>query len=84
MLFVNDCAAMTRLALSLSLIVLLLPRIARSQSARDGRLLITVTDPTGAVVRNGTVTVNGLDEATKTSTASSVLTRTRDSRRSQS
>src|SRR3954449_4645824 len=33
--------------------------------ARDGRLIVTVVDQTRAVLPGATVTINGLDEATK-------------------
>ena len=38
---------------------------ASAQPARTGRLLVTVADQTGAIIPTATVTVAGIDEATK-------------------
>jgi hypothetical protein len=38
---------------------------AFAQAARDGKLLVTVVDQTKAVIPGATVTVTGLEDATK-------------------
>jgi hypothetical protein len=43
----------------------LCPAAGLAQTARDGRLLVTVVDPSGAIVPDATVTVVGLETATK-------------------
>ena len=44
-------------------VAMALPSTAAAQTAQDGRLIVTVVDPTGAVVPGATVTVGGLDDA---------------------
>jgi hypothetical protein len=44
---------------------LFVPASAFAQARRDGRLLVTVADPSGAVIPSAKVTVVGLDDATK-------------------
>ena len=41
---------------------------ASAQTARDARLTVTITDPSGAVVPGATVTVTGLDDASRAMT----------------
>jgi len=56
------------MSLFFSLVLLLLtalPGVANAQAARDARALVTVVDTTGAVLPGATVTVIGLEEATK-------------------
>ena len=61
--------------LLLSCVVLgLLPQPAFSQAAREGRLLVTVVDQTGAVIQGATVTLVGLDDNTKKKTFPPVKT----------
>jgi hypothetical protein len=57
-------------ALALALAILLLPSPAAAQTAaaQRGRLVVTVTDPSGGVIPNATVTLFGLDDATKAAT----------------
>jgi len=74
MLPVKEFIDMTRLSVSLVLILVLVPQRAASQTARDGRLLVTVTDPSGAVVPNATVTVTGIEEATRGSSPKPAVT----------
>jgi hypothetical protein len=45
-----------------------------AQAARPGTLQVTVVDPSGAVIANATVTVTGLDPATKAQTPAPVQT----------
>jgi hypothetical protein len=45
-----------------------------AQTRRDGRLLVTVADPSGAVIPDAKVTVSGMDEATKASAIAPVQT----------
>src|SRR5712691_9306597 len=47
---------------------------AQAQSRRDGRLLVTVADPSGGVIPNAKVTVVGLDDATKVAAIAPVET----------
>src|SRR5262245_21514554 len=42
--------------------LLAIASLAGAQTARDARLTITVTDPSGGVVPNATVTITSLDE----------------------
>jgi hypothetical protein len=67
---------MKRLAAILLLLcaVAVAPRPAQAQAAREGRLIVTVVDPSGAVVPGATVAVVGLDEATKRKTIDPVKT----------
>ncbi len=55
---------MTRWILS-SLLVVSFVDLAEAQATRPGRLLVTVADPSGAVIPNATVTVTGQESATK-------------------
>jgi hypothetical protein len=55
-------------ALALSFFALAAPSFAQPRA--DGRLLVTVVDQTRAVVPNATVTVNGIEDATKTAIVS--------------
>src|SRR5437773_1546425 len=64
---------MSRL-LSFALAVLLFASAARAQAPRDGRLLVTVVDQTGAVITGATVTVVGQDEANRAPVVPSVKT----------
>jgi hypothetical protein len=50
------------------------PALLAAQIPREGRLLVTVTDPTGAVVPGATVTIVGLEPATKTAQPGPVKT----------
>ncbi len=50
------------------------PHPALAQVPRTGRLIITVVDPSGAVIPNATVTVVGVDDATKKATIAPVKT----------
>jgi hypothetical protein len=55
--------------------VLLTPLAARAQApAQRGRLIVTVADPSGAIVQDANVTVVGLDTATKAVTLPPVKT----------
>jgi len=58
------------LALCLCVLTFVLPRPAeaQAQAARDARLSVTVTDPLGAVVQGATITVTGVEDATKAAT----------------
>jgi hypothetical protein len=57
------------------LIAGLMPVPARAQAAAQrGRLLVTVADPSGAVIPGATVTVVGLDNATKVATVAPAKT----------
>ena len=47
---------------------------AAAQARRDGRLLITVIDQSNAVLPGATVTISGLEDATRGSTLSLVQT----------
>ena len=46
-------------------LILLLPAMAYAQAARDARVHVTVVDPTGGVIPTATVTLVGLDAATR-------------------
>ena len=48
--------------------------LAQAQPPRDGRLLITVVDPTNAILPGATVTVVGVENATKATTIAPVNT----------
>jgi hypothetical protein len=50
------------------LAVLLLPATVAAQNARDGRVQVTVVDPSGAIVPDATVTVVGLEPSTQATT----------------
>jgi len=52
-------------AIGIAAVMTLAPRAAFAQTPRDGRLIVTVADPSGAVVQDATVTIVGLDNATK-------------------
>jgi len=47
------------------LLVLALRADVFAQAPRDGRLLVTVIDPSGAIIPGATVTVAGLDDVTQ-------------------
>ena len=47
------------------LAVLTQPAVARAQAPARAKLIVTVSDPSGAVIPAATVTVVGLDPATK-------------------
>src|SRR5215208_2735729 len=47
---------------------------AQTQTRRDGRLLVTVVDQSNAILPGATVTVTGLDEATRSAAPSPVPT----------
>jgi hypothetical protein len=47
-------------------LILLAARPSWAQARRDGRLLVTVADQTGAILPGATVAVNGTDTATRT------------------
>jgi len=57
------------LAVSLCVLTFLLPgpkeAQAQAQAARDAKLAVTVTDPLGAIVQGATVTVVGVEDATR-------------------
>jgi Carboxypeptidase regulatory-like domain len=57
-------------------LLLLIPVMSRAQgtAARQGKLLITVLDPSNAVVQEATVTVVGLEPSTQAATLSPVKT----------
>ena len=55
-------------ALAIVLAICVFPAVARGQTGR-GKLLLTVTDMTGAVLPGATVTVTGLDAATRAAAA---------------
>ena len=57
-----------RLFILAFLVFLLHPSAAHAQATREGRLSITVVDQTGAVIPKASVTVVGVDEATKKKT----------------
>src|SRR5438309_881744 len=62
---------MTRPTRALAALIFLLssiPTAAIAQPPRDGKLLVTVIDQTKAVIPNATVTVTGIDTATKAAT----------------
>lgn len=61
-------------ALSLLFFLGIWPHPALAQVPRNGRLIITVVDPSGAVIPNATVTVVGVDDATKKATIAPVKT----------
>ena len=67
---------MTRPTVVAVLLLLLLPPIpgALAQTPREGRLLITVVDPSGAVIPDATVRVVGLDDAAKKAAVAPVRT----------
>jgi len=66
---------MTRaLSLLLLMIALCIPRLAASQTAGDARLLVTVADPSGAIVPGASVIVTALDAATRATSAKPALT----------
>ena len=46
-------------------LVLALDLPAFAQQPRDGRLIVTVIDPSGAVIPGATVTVTGIEDVTK-------------------
>jgi carboxypeptidase family protein len=54
--------------------LLILSAGASAQTSRDGKLVVTVLDPSGAVVRDATVRVVGDDTATKASSLAPVKT----------
>lgn len=58
---------LTARSLLLPFVFCLLPLTATAQT-RDGKLLVTVTDQTGAIIANATVTVIGTEPATKAMT----------------
>jgi hypothetical protein len=62
---------MTRPTRALAALLFLFSSIgtAFAQAPRDGKLLVTVVDQTRAVIPNATVTVTGLDDATKKTVA---------------
>ena len=60
--------------LSLSTSLLLFATPAHSQPARSGKLLVTVADPSGAVIPNAAVTVTGQDDATRKVTLTPAMT----------
>lgn len=64
---------MSRL-LSFALAVLLVASAAFAQTARDGRLIVTVVDQTGAVIAGATVMIVGQDEANRVPAVPSVQT----------
>ena len=47
---------------------------APNAARRDARLLVTVADPSGAIIPNAKVSVVGLDDATKAATIPPVQT----------
>jgi len=55
--------------------VLFLPAVARAQAPTRARLIVTVSDPSGAVIPAATITVVGLDPATKAATVPAAQTR---------
>src|SRR5215831_8325873 len=58
---------MHRLSGCLTIVLFLCAAAGTSaQTARDAKVSVTVADPSGAVVPGATVTVTGLDDATKT------------------
>jgi hypothetical protein len=57
------------------LAVLTMPAVARAQAPARGKLIVTVSDPSGAVVPAATVTVLGLDPATKAAAVPPAQTR---------
>lgn len=64
---------MTRLnALTVAIVLLTTPAFA--QADRTGKLLVTVADPSGAVIPNATVTVTGQDDATRAVTLTPATT----------
>jgi hypothetical protein len=67
---------MTRLvsAVACALMLVFLVRPALAQAPHDGKLLVTVVDPTGAVIQGATVTVAGLEPATQAATLAPVKT----------
>ncbi len=62
------------MALSLTVAFLVPGRAAAQAAAQRGRLIVTVADPSGAVVPDSTVTVVGLDPATKVATLQPIKT----------
>ena len=57
-----------------ALLVLALDARALTQGARDGRLIVTVIDPSGAVIPGATVTIAGVDEVTSAAAIAPVKT----------
>ena len=57
-------------------LILLIPVLSRAQgtAARQGKLQITVLDPSNAVVQEATVTVVGLESSTQAATIPTVKT----------
>ena len=56
---------MKRLASLLAMCLLAVAGIASAQTPAGGKLIVTVVDQSGGVIPNATVTVAGLDAATK-------------------
>jgi hypothetical protein len=57
-----------------ALLLITLSGRALAQARRDGRLLVTVADPSGAVIPNAKVSLVGLEDATKAATIAPVQT----------
>jgi carboxypeptidase family protein len=68
---------MKRVSVALAAIFFLLPPVvppAFAQTARTARLVVTVADPSGAIIPNAPVTIVGLEDVTKAVTVPAVKT----------
>src|SRR3954470_16422355 len=65
---------MSKLTAFPALVFLWCTAAAGAQPPRDGRLTITVVDQTGGVLPGATVTIGGMDEATKSAALAPVVT----------
>ena len=65
---------MSRLASVLAVCFLAIAGLASAQTPAGGRLVVTVVDQSGGVIPNATVTVTGLDAATKAAAVSPMKT----------
>ena len=55
----------TRHVVVAAVLAILVPTLGAAQTPARGKLIVTVSDPSGAVIPEATVTIVGLDDATK-------------------